>query len=59
MPAAAAAKNMDNIVRGLTHMKEKQLLAVEHLLRPAPGVMDDIAIAAKLPRSNQVSAPLC
>lgn len=50
---------MDNIVRGLTHMKEKQLLAVEHLLRPAPGVMDDIAIAAKLPRSNQVSTPLC
>lgn len=46
-------KHLDNIVSGLTYMTPKQLAAVAHLLAPIPDAFDDIAIAAKLPRSNQ------
>lgn len=51
----AAAKQLDDVVSGLTHMSEKQLKAVSHLL--GEEVVAAVQIAARLPRSNQVCCP--
>ena len=45
------AKAMDVLVAGLTHMSKKQIDAVTHLLTPS--IVENIGIAAALPRSNQ------
>ncbi|GLI67652.1 hypothetical protein VaNZ11_011901 [Volvox africanus] len=45
------AREIMDVVRGLTSMTAKQLVAVSHLL--PPGTRDAIDIAANLPRSNQ------
>ncbi|GIL86622.1 hypothetical protein Vretimale_11497 [Volvox reticuliferus] len=45
------AREIMDVVRGLTSMTAKQLGAVSHLL--PPGTVDAVGIAARLPRSNQ------
>ncbi|GAX77644.1 hypothetical protein CEUSTIGMA_g5087.t1 [Chlamydomonas eustigma] len=45
------AKEMDKIVNGLTYMNKGQIKAVAHLLTPE--IVEELAIAARLPRSNQ------
>jgi ribosomal 50S subunit-associated protein YjgA (DUF615 family) len=45
------AKAMDVLVSGLTHMSKKQVEAISHLLTPS--IIDNIGVAASLPRSNQ------
>ncbi|GLC52919.1 hypothetical protein PLESTB_000688100 [Pleodorina starrii] len=45
------AREIMDVVRGLTSMTPKQLAAVSHLL--PPGTVEAVGIAAKLPRSNQ------
>ncbi|GIL57157.1 hypothetical protein Vafri_12463 [Volvox africanus] len=45
------AREIMDVVRGLTSMTAKQLGAVSHLL--PPGTRDAVDIAARLPRSNQ------
>ncbi|KXZ49136.1 hypothetical protein GPECTOR_23g64 [Gonium pectorale] len=48
---ADRAREILDLVRGLTAMTPKQLSAVAHLL--PPGSVEAVGIAAKLPRSNQ------
>ena len=50
-PPRPAARDTLDVVRGLVGMTTKQINAVEHLL--PPGGLEAVAIAAKLPRSNQ------
>jgi ribosomal 50S subunit-associated protein YjgA (DUF615 family) len=42
---------MDKIVNGLTYMNKTQLKAVSHLLTPE--IVEELAVAARLPRTNQ------
>lgn len=42
---------MDVLVSGLTHMSKSQIAAISHLLTPA--IIENIGVAAALPRSNQ------
>ncbi|EFJ46469.1 hypothetical protein VOLCADRAFT_105461 [Volvox carteri f. nagariensis] len=45
------AREIMDVVRGLTSMSPKQLAAVSHML--PPGAVEAVGVAARLPRSNQ------